>query len=56
MRGETMKIILRAAMAALSFHNIGSAYAGESQGAVAKALLIEIDPGVLARPRRRTTR
>ena len=30
-----MKIVMRAAMAALSFASIGAAYAGESEGAVA---------------------
>ena len=42
-----MRIILRAAMAAMSIANIGSAYAGEGGGSVANTLLTQ-RPGVVA--------
>jgi hypothetical protein len=46
-RRETMKIMLRAAIAALSFASIGSAYAGEGDGTVANSFFTEL-PGVVA--------
>ena len=42
-----MRIMLRAAMAALSVASIGSAYAGEGEGTHANTLFTEI-PGVVA--------
>jgi hypothetical protein len=42
-----MKIMLRAAMAAVSIGTIGSAYAGEGEGPAANTLFTEI-PGVIA--------
>jgi hypothetical protein len=42
-----MKIMLRAAMAAISIATIGSAYAGEGEGTAANTLFTEI-PGVVA--------
>jgi hypothetical protein len=42
-----MRIILRAAMAAMSIANIGSAYAGEGGGSVANTLLTQ-RPGMVA--------
>jgi hypothetical protein len=42
-----MKIMLRAAMAAVSIATIGSAYAGEGEGTAADTLFTEI-PGVVA--------
>jgi hypothetical protein len=44
-----MKIMLRAAMAAVSIATIGSAYAGEGEGTAANTLFTEI-PGVVAQP------
>ena len=42
-----MKIMLRAAIAALSFASIGSAYAGEIEGIQANTLFTQL-PGVIA--------
>jgi hypothetical protein len=42
-----MKIMLRAAMTAVSIATIGSAYAGEGEGTAANTLFTEI-PGVVA--------
>jgi hypothetical protein len=42
-----MKIMLRAAIAAMSLASIGSAYAGEGEGTVANTRFTEI-PGVVA--------
>jgi hypothetical protein len=42
-----MRIMLRAAMAAVSIGTIGSAYAGEGEGPAANTLFTEI-PGVVA--------
>jgi hypothetical protein len=44
---ETMRIMLRATMAALSLASIGSASAGEGEGTHANTLFTEI-PGVVA--------
>jgi len=46
-RRETMKIMLRAAIAALSIASIGSAYADGGQGPVANSYFTEL-PGVIA--------
>jgi hypothetical protein len=47
MRRETMKIVLRAAIAAVSIASIGSAIAGEGEGTVANTQFTEV-PGVVA--------
>jgi len=44
---EVMKILIRAAMAALSIASIGSAYAGDGEGPAANTQFTEI-PGVVA--------
>ena len=45
---ETMKIMLRAAIAALSFANIGSAIASEGDGGTAPHTFFTELPGVVA--------
>src|SRR4051794_24349594 len=46
-RRETMKILIRAAFAALSFASIGSAIAGEGEGTIANTRFTEL-PGMVA--------